>query len=138
MALTLDQFADKLQKVVQAIPQRSGEAIQEVAQRTHAALVIGTPVKTGKARSNYLIGLDDDEPTEEVGPTSESGALSVGEQAIHAKASPKSIAIVNNVDYLPKLNAGSSSQAPAGFIEAAVNVGERVAEQVRLLRDGDV
>jgi hypothetical protein len=137
MALTLDQFANNLQKLVAKIPQRSGEVIQEVAQRTHAALVIGTPVKTGKARSNWQAGLDGRVPSGTLAPTSQGGALAAGEQQIYAKVSPKSIALVNNVDYVDNLNAGSSSQAPAGFVEAAVNVGERVAEQVRLLRDGD-
>lgn len=53
----------------------------------------GTPVDTGNARNGWQIDLSD----------------------------PRNPEIYNTVPYIGRLNAGSSSQSPAGFIEAIID-----------------
>lgn len=79
----------------------------------------------GFARSNWYVtaaSAYEGEPEQEIDP-SEDGAvtLATGMAAIKIGADNlQAIWITNNVDYIEDLNAGHSTQAPAGFFEAAI------------------
>ena len=84
-----------------------------------------TPVDTGWARANWIPQVDS--PFTGVDGTRTRGAISTSAQAAGtAQAAAFNIKkdtvifITNNVPYIKKLNAGSSQQAPALFIESAV------------------
>lgn len=90
----------------------------------HKELVLHTPILTGKAKAEWQIGLDQ-EPTAEVlgrtrPPTQVDYATyaQAAEQTLERYQSGQTIYIVNNAPYIAALNAGSSRQAPAYFIES--------------------
>lgn len=100
-----------------------------VANLTAAPSEGGTPVDTGWARANWVpqIGTA---PTGTVGsPANVTGAPQhAGAVAVAAgyKLDKGPVFISNNVPYILKLNAGSSQQAPKGFIQAAIAKAIRV------------
>jgi len=84
----------------------------------------GTPVKTGWARANWQIGIKT--PITEVpgnpdnvGPA--EGKQSAGQATLLTyKLRSGPVWISNNVPYIQSLNEGTSRQAPAGFVQAAI------------------
>jgi hypothetical protein len=109
------------------------------------AVVLATPVDKGRARSNWLVELDAPARTTiepyvpgENGNTSgpnTAAALAQGQATIAGYNGDRNsgIAISNNLPYIGRLNAGSSRQAPAGFVEKAVQAAVRQIGTVRLL-----
>lgn len=100
----------------------------------HANLVEDTPVDLGWARANWVPSIgapviedlsDVQNPVSKVGPAnarSQEGLVRVAAQ-YHLSQGP--IFISNNVPYIQKLNQGSSQQAPAMFVEQAIDKGLR-------------
>lgn len=90
-------------------------------------LVANTPILTGKAKAEWQIGLDEEPNAELLGRTRPPTEVDYGlyEQAAVAKldaySSGQTIYIVNNAPYINALNAGSSRQAAANFVQAAVD-----------------
>jgi hypothetical protein len=94
MKITLDlsDLTRKLPEIVKQSVAELQDVRNKVALDIFNDLVLTTPVDTGKARNGWQI--DD------------AGGV---------------VEITNNVEYIAKLNDGHSAQAPAGFIEAAVD-----------------
>lgn len=99
-----------------------GELVAQVAMQVYQNLIYTTPVDTGRARANWIpsIGI----------PSSQTrGVVGVSELILSAKATFDgrqlkdfpTLYIANNLDYVVYLNQGSSKQAPANFVEAAVS-----------------
>lgn len=99
-------------------------------------LVTSTPVDTGRARSNWIVG---------AGPSNRiieayvlnSGSGSAEAALAQARAFLDStdvsvIYISNNLEYIQYLNEGTSAQAPSGFIEAAVETGRRAVRNMKV------
>lgn len=85
-----------------------------------------TPRDTGWARNNWVpsvgvpfLGVAGSRDAPE-GATSERGAAEVATQY---RLSRGRVFISNNVPYIIRLNEGSSTQAPAKFVEAAIQEG---------------
>lgn len=95
-----------------------------------ANLVETTPVDTGWARANWVPTLDnpfDGNPDPEEGPTAREvadGRATQQEAIVGVKRGYRLakgvVYITNNVPYIRDLNDGSSKQAPAGFVQTAV------------------
>lgn len=123
----------------------SDALVKKVALAVDQVLVLGTPVNTGRARSNWIAQAGGP-ATSEIGPYSPGVGLGIGEganaaaalnqgrSAIASRQPGQDIYISNNVDYIEDLNNGSSAQAPAGFVEQAVDTGRRVARRGRVLK----
>lgn len=99
--------------------------IKEIVFDIHANLVDpqeGTPRDTGWAANNWVPQIK----SEYAGTAGSPGKVdsSAAENGLNKVATWKSgqgpINITNNVPYIGRLNAGSSKQAPAGFVERAV------------------
>ena len=92
-----------------------------------ANLVETTPVDTGWARANWIpeLGLTDVPPA----PRAEDQLVGSAKGAQSAAASsvisgytfPGIIQVGNGVPYIGALNDGHSQQAPAGFVQRAIN-----------------
>lgn len=140
-----------------AIDKAVGIVVRKIALDVHSNLIDkptngGTPIDTGYARSNWMprIGA----PFEgtvgvrprvadvgESGFRGASGNRYIGsidngaqQQARDAVVSGYridlgGITITNNVDYIGRLNFGSSRQAPAGFVERAIR--KALVEDIR-------
>lgn len=98
-------------------------ALQIIANLVASPSRGGTPVDTGWARANWApnigaplaqtIGSRPKRGGSGIAPANPVGILgySLGQGPIY---------ITNNVPYIQQLNAGSSKQAPAGFIQTAI------------------
>jgi len=87
----------------------------------------GTPVDTGWARANWFANIG--VPVTEAAPNpNESGATvaATGERearlggVLSYKLASGPVFISNNVPYILRLNEGTSKQAPAGFVQKAI------------------
>lgn len=115
--------------------------VRTVAIVADRELVLATPVDTGRARSNWVVSLGSpaELPIEAYVPGSKGSTSGANSQAatnqaqeeINRRQTEQDVYISNNVDYIEHLNNGSSAQAPAGFVQAAI---KRAVDAVRNLR----
>lgn len=133
----LRSFANKMRDISSAIEHAAGEMTRRTAVAVDTAVVMATPVDTGRARANWQagIGAPVEGTTEDV---SESGAGAIAEASskIAGYKGGSVIHITNNLPYIQALNDGHSAQAPAGFVEHAVDVGAKAAKSsTSVIRD---
>lgn len=97
-----------------------------VALTVDQTVVSSTPVDTGRARGNWQVSLGFP-VVEEQDLVDKAGTVTIaaGAAVIRSRQSGQTIFISNNVPYIGRLNQGSSSQAPANFVEMAVMDGIR-------------
>lgn len=132
MSLSLSQFAQWIGGIGQNVDPLTTQIVKEMVHEMAPVLVKATPVDTGRARSNWQ-GAVNNIPQgilyypAPLAPSSASDGTAEGIQSINDAANAYKgrgyIAIANNVPYIGVLNTGSSSQAPAGFVEDAVLAG---------------
>ena len=130
LAQRLNAYADDLDEVM----------YNRIARTTLAvvrALIDATPADTSKALSNWRVGQEASAAIPalyagEGGSTrgsSGAAALARAEAAIRGARGVNKLVIFNSVTYIRRLNEGSSLQAPAGFIEAALLQGRLEAKR---------
>lgn len=141
-----DQFARRIDSVAVSVERNAGRAVRKAALVIDQKVVLATPVDTGRARSNWVVAVDRT-PEGEVSAYSpgknlgmgESGnasaALEQGRRAIasYQPGKNREIHITNNLPYIGRLNDGSSQQAPAGFVERAVQAGAQAARSQKIV-----
>jgi hypothetical protein len=106
-----------------------------ISTAVHVAVVVATPVDTGRARTGWTLSIGSADfyiPPEDTYPNMQSGAA-------HATATRDADTILrplltrgadvytvvfdtNSVPYIEELNAGSSRQAPSDYVARAVTV----------------
>ena len=84
----------KLRAEIDAAFEDVDRAMQDIATNTMAILVMRTPVDTGYTRTQWVVEWD----------------------------GPRAFAVANRVDWIERLEAGWSAQAPNGIIGASVPV----------------
>lgn len=106
------------------------EAVRQIAKVALETAVEGTPVDTGKARSNWHVGINS-VPTRVIAPHAPGSHLGLGETA-NAMAAIQTgnaeiekfrkgeILIANTVPYIGRLNDEGHSPQSSHFIEEAV------------------
>jgi len=128
-------FSRRIATIAAGVEKNAGKLVRRVALEIDQALVLSTPVDTGRARANWLVSLDS--PRRDAVDASSAGdALASGASVIHGAKDGQKIYISNSLPYIGRLNAGSSAQAPAGFVEAAALHGVRIVKGARLLKGG--
>lgn len=141
---SLKNFAKRMRLRAKQIELGLDKAVKKVALAVDQTVVLATPVDTGRARSNWLVGLG--APVRRtVGSHSPGKHLGIGESAnasasiglasgtINARKPGQDIYISNNLEYINELNNGSSRQAPKNFVEKAAQVGAMVVKGVKIL-----
>lgn len=142
---SLNEFSRRMAVHAGRISGNTTRLVRRVALAADQALVSGTPVDTGRARSNWIVQLnsaagDDIDPyvpgahgSTEAQNT--QAALDQGEAVISGYVSGRdlSIHITNNVPYIGELNAGSSAQAPANFVEQALSEAVAAVNSSRII-----
>lgn len=110
------------EKIIAQLENATGKALVGLALNIHGELVEGTPVDTGWARSNWLpsVGTPKEETVGKPGALDELAKDAGQSEVLDWEISDGPIYITNNVPYIQRLNAGSSKQAPTGFVESAV------------------
>lgn len=114
----MDLFADvgaQIETQVSKITRRIGLGIL-------SRVVLATPVDTGRARGNWQVDLAAP-PAAEIDRLDKGGGATIadGSAEIGRMKGYGRIYLVNNVSYIGELNEGTSSQAPAGFVDAAID-----------------
>jgi hypothetical protein len=130
--------ARQIRIVIEALDRFASQIIRKlvldiVANLQRSPGAGGTPVDTGWARANWIpvIGRASGKPTPAPGVSdaenrSAASQLSGQGQAAAAiiaatySVSQGRVTIANNVPYILKLNEGSSTQAPRGFVQKAI------------------
>lgn len=106
--------------------QRIGDAMRAHAARAAKMLVLeidkelrkGTPVDTGHARRNWVPSIGSPHGSE----TKDDSAHAAGiAEVLRYQLEQGPLWVANVVPYILRLNYGHSTQAPAGFVEIAVD-----------------
>ena len=143
---SLEQFSKRIVLRGKSVSRNADRLTRKVALAADQAVVMGTPVDTGRARSNWIVQVGS-APSSVIEAYSEgkglgrgenanaAAALAQGEQAVSGYVGGKgqAIHITNNVPYIGKLNEGSSAQAPEHFVETAVLQAVDVVSKGRLI-----
>ena len=116
---SLEGFSRRMDVLGTRIVQNAASLVRKTALEAHRAVAIGTPVDTGRARSNWLVSLGSP-ATHTVLSSSIQAAFGQAQGAV-AGYKQGDIHITNNLPYIGRLNDGYSKQAPANFVEDAVN-----------------
>lgn len=128
-------FAKRMRQLAHRVEVEAGNAAVKTALVINQIVILATPVDTGRARANWQVGLGGP-ITEEIMEEDKTGAATISRNNSRlAVRRPRQIIFLsNNVDYINELNRGSSSQAPANFVELAVAAGAAFLKRKRLLR----
>lgn len=140
MALNdLDSFAKRMDKRADHIETAATQVVREAVKNMGPALGYSTPIDTSRARANWQAAINSaptnvlyQEPDKP--PSPETGAQLAIRSLDAAAAAYKpgqTVYIVNNVRYINRLNAGSSGQAPAGFVQIAIHVAIKTIKNVK-------
>jgi len=142
----LSEFSRRITLRGRKIAEGADALTRKVALAADQAVVMGTPVDTGRARSNWIAALGGpaSEVIEAYAPGEEGSteaantqaALDQGAAVISGYRSGQEIHITNNLPYIQRLNDGYSAQAPANFVEQAVMEAAQVVQFGRIV-DGD-
>ncbi len=124
MAVPLRRLEGRLARVIVRLNIGLQRVIEDVGTAIGEELVRATPVDTGFARANWRPSLNAPAsvPISQLDP---SGAATIAKIATVSKRwKPGDVLfITNNAPYIAALNAGSSPQANAGFVEEATERG---------------
>lgn len=126
------RFERDIRAVNKGLVQGVERSIAEMALSVFSSVVISTPVDTGRARGNWQPSIR--EPiTSEISGTDKSGqpTISKARSNFGRFEVGQTIFISNNVPYIERLNEGHSSQAPAGFVQKAIQAGIQNLDQQR-------
>lgn len=143
---TLGEFGDNMIRMSVRVEANVNRKVRRLALLILSELVIQTPVDTGRARSNWIVGLggppdainEDPYVPGEGGSTdaaNANAAIAAGTAAVSDREPGQTIYLSNNAPYIEKLNQGWSAQAPAGFIQAAVQHGVKRSRGDKILED---
>jgi len=150
---TLSSFSTRIRLQADGVVENADKAVRKAGFAVDQAVVLGTPVDKGVARSNWLVfvapvfgevaaeggGKDGFAELVEQGRDGvqsllrPAAALAQAAGTIRARRTGQDLWIVNNIDYIGKLNAGSSQQAPENFVEMAVMDGVRAVRSVKVV-----
>lgn len=135
----LRDLANQLITLANTLPTQASDLAVLTAKTVIQNLIYDTPVDTSKALSNWQIVLNADNASvipayvhgKEGSSQAESQALalSAAMRMLETKKPGDEIWIVNSTPYIRYLNDGSSHQAPAGFVERAILIGNYVVRQ---------
>lgn len=111
----------KLGRTGKNIEQRADNIKRKIALEIFKELIETTPVDTGRAKAGWNMG-----PmlTANVPSKDKSGYGYDVSMNVNPSMAPKDAEIIyiyNNVEYIGRLNAGSSTQAPREFVQIAID-----------------
>lgn len=103
------------------------KTIIRLALEVNANCVIATPVDIGWARAGWVPSVGQPHSGgADLSPDPSDVSIALGRQStgtaqlVAYRLSQGDVFSTNNVTYIEALNAGSSSQAPAGFVQSAI------------------
>ena len=142
---TMKGFSKRIIQIAAGVEQNSNALVRKTVITVASAVALRTPVDTGRARANWrtqvgsaLTAQPGAFPAGSKGSTEAAAAGQAIAEAVRAvdgfNKSGTPVFISNNLPYIEALNRGSSTQAPEGFIESAIDAGVRAIQQSRLIK----
>lgn len=141
--MDLGQFARRIRDIGDQVGTKAPAVVRKTALAVDQTVVMATPVDEGRARANWQVQVDTAasniiEPYVpgkggSTGAQNAQAAIEQGKIAISAAPPGSEIHITNNLPYIGALNDGHSAQAPAGFVEQAVQNGIETIRRARLI-----
>lgn len=152
----LYDLATQMHTLVKRIGTFSNETSKDVALTILSDLVQVTPVDVGDALANWQVTLDNPAllPIPAYAPSPKgrviagtwvhkvdpaitaqaniTPTLAAANAALAPKQPGQSIFIANNVPYIEDLNTGTSTQAPSGFVDRAILLGNGAIKRAKL------
>ncbi len=139
-------FSRNLRGKAGRLQRNADRTMKETITEIFTTVVKATPADEGTAKSNWQIGIggkrDGTIPAYVPGKrgstarSNENAAIDKAAQVIAQYKPGNNVHLSNNLPYIGLLNSGSSSQAPAGFVEQAVLRGREFLRRKRnLLKD---
>ncbi len=137
-------MANEGDRVIRQFKDFVEQSIGKLELRIYQTITLATPVDTGFARGAWTPSLGSSDESISEPPTVRNKAKASGRKnraennrkskfiAKNYKLSVAPIYISNNVPYIGFLNNGSSSQAPARFVEAAIAQAVSATFRIRL------
>lgn len=127
MAVNNREFRLSLERFGKITQEQATTIVRKITLELDSAVVLSTPVDTGRARGNWFPSVDNPVTTVDLASTDKSGAGSVQRATAFIAMSPigHTVWLSNNLDYIEKLENGSSKQAPNGMV--AMNMARIVA-----------
>ena len=137
------EFSNSINKWIDKVKGRETDFFREFSQEIAFQVIMKTPVDTGFARASWytLINQDDGQnPNQPDRDQFELGGL--GGAAAAGKAQGDIvlslldaeigdvITILNNAEYIQRLEDGSSQQAPSGMVKTTLNDADAIAKRV--------
>ena len=124
-----------------SIASNTTKVMRAVILAVDQAVVLATPVATGRARSNWRVNIGPQPDTTVLGePQSrEQGthtAIQLGQQVAASYGMQNSgdyVNISNSLDYVEYLNQGSSKQAPINYVKTAATTAIEVVRRSKLV-----
>lgn len=107
--------------------------LNAVAIKVNQTLITSTPVDTGRARANWLVGLQNPVTSKKQESYDKEGLGTIASNNAVINSNKKAytdIYISNNLEYIDALNNGHSAQAPAGFVEKAVQAARQIENEL--------
>ena len=131
-------FSQRVRLQGKAIEDNATRLLRRTASAIDSAVVLATPVATGRARANWHAEINSASlaVTTDVSPSG-SEAITAAKPIIDKAQAGDTVHITNNLPYIGRLNDGWSAQAPAGFVEEAVQVGIDTVRNADLLEGGE-
>ncbi len=144
---SLNEFSRRMGVLAGRIGGNTTRLVRKTALAADQAVVSGTPVDTGRARSNWIVELNGAAGEDDIigpyvageggstGDSNVAAALAQGEAVIsrYVSGQDQSIHITNNLPYIGALNDGSSAQAPANFVQEAIMEAVQAVNSSRII-----
>jgi hypothetical protein len=122
-------MADGRVEVMRKLRGATSASVRRLVRHTTARLIDATPVDTGHARANWVPSVGS--PYTGIDGSKESVSTAAQTAGLARLASYRleqgQVFLSNNVPYLAILDQGSSAQAPAGFVDRAIE--QSIAEE---------
>jgi hypothetical protein len=136
---TPEQFNRNMGRLGTRVTRNADQLVRKVVMAVDQTVVMATPVDTGRARANWIASLNAPSETTTASRDRSGGSAisqAAGVVARYDGDSDTEVNITNNLDYIGRLNDGSSAQAPADFVGEAVAKGAAAVAGARLLDEG--
>ncbi|UFK26766.1 hypothetical protein [Roseobacter phage RDJL6] len=125
----------QIKTIIQALEETAEKVVIRLGLNITSNLIEDTPIDTGWARANWVpaIGASRASPAASQPTGSQVQIQQALQQSgmvglLSYKLASGTVFISNNVPYIGRLNDGSSTQAPSGFVQAAIRRGVQQTE----------
>ena len=130
------EFGRRMQQISERFDKNAADAIRRAALAADAALVLATPVDTGRARANWVASINSvEELLTENTDKGGTGTIAAAKQVIDGWAlGAGPIFLSNSVPYIIPLEEGHSRQAPAGMSKFGLAAARLELQRAGLLK----